>query len=226
MRWLHAEGKALLSAEIRPCSPFLTTKPGLPTKPTRGRCVRSSNLWRPITFSKHARQRPAHAILWRDSHLGNGASLERINWLGDTSAKDSRNRGHHCQLSLRSRRDREEPRGLSNQGVIAASSAVKRLLRSGGRIRPPEANGGAQEKLPAAKAKAKTGDSLSTFKNRNDKRTWHPIFSISSRAASLRTDKVFIETLDNRKITYGDLLDGSARFANALVKLGVVPAIV
>jgi len=44
---------------------------------------------------------------------------------------------------------------------------------------------------------------------------------ITSRIPS--TDKVFIETLDNRKITYGDLLDGSARFANALVKLGVVP---
>ena len=36
-------------------------------------------------------------------------------------------------------------------------------------------------------------------------------------------DKVFIETLDGRKITYGDLLDGSARFANALAALGVVP---
>jgi len=44
---------------------------------------------------------------------------------------------------------------------------------------------------------------------------------ITSRIPS--TDKVFIETLDNRKIIYGDLLDGSARFANALVKLGVVP---
>ncbi len=44
---------------------------------------------------------------------------------------------------------------------------------------------------------------------------------ITSRIPS--TDKVFIETLDSRKITYGDLLDGSARFANALASLGVVP---
>jgi malonyl-CoA/methylmalonyl-CoA synthetase len=44
---------------------------------------------------------------------------------------------------------------------------------------------------------------------------------ITSRVPS--TEKVFIETLDDRKITYGDLMDGSARFANALVKLGVVP---
>ena len=36
-------------------------------------------------------------------------------------------------------------------------------------------------------------------------------------------DKVFIETLDGRRIAYRDLLEGSARFANALGALGVVP---
>ncbi len=36
-------------------------------------------------------------------------------------------------------------------------------------------------------------------------------------------DKVFIETLDGRSITYGDLLAGSARMANALASLGVSP---
>jgi malonyl-CoA/methylmalonyl-CoA synthetase len=35
-------------------------------------------------------------------------------------------------------------------------------------------------------------------------------------------DKVFIETPEGRKITYGGLGEGSARFANALVSLGVV----
>ncbi len=44
---------------------------------------------------------------------------------------------------------------------------------------------------------------------------------ISSRIPS--RDKVFIETLDNRKITYDDLDKGSARMAGALVSLGVVP---
>ena len=36
-------------------------------------------------------------------------------------------------------------------------------------------------------------------------------------------DKVFIETPEGGKITYGDLMSGSARIANALASLGVVP---
>ena len=46
-------------------------------------------------------------------HLGNGARLERINWLGDTLGQGpARVRRHHGQLSLPPRRHREEPRGL------------------------------------------------------------------------------------------------------------------
>ena len=43
---------------------------------------------------------------------------------------------------------------------------------------------------------------------------------ITSRIPAM--DKVFIETLDDRHITYADLLAGSARMANALANLGVV----
>ena len=43
---------------------------------------------------------------------------------------------------------------------------------------------------------------------------------IARRAPS--PDKVFIETPEGREITYGGLDEGSARFANALVSLGVV----
>ena len=46
-------------------------------------------------------------------HLGNGARLERIDWLGDLSPKGLReSAGHHGQLSLPPRRHREEPRSL------------------------------------------------------------------------------------------------------------------
>ena len=46
-------------------------------------------------------------------HLGNGARLERINWLGDLSTKGLReSAGDHGQLPLPARRHREEPRGL------------------------------------------------------------------------------------------------------------------
>ncbi|MBN9084773.1 MAG: malonyl-CoA synthase [Rhizobiales bacterium 62-17] len=43
---------------------------------------------------------------------------------------------------------------------------------------------------------------------------------IARRAPS--ADKVFLETPEGRKLTYGDLASGSARFAQALAKLGVV----
>ena len=50
-------------------------------------------------------------------HLGNGARLERINWLGDLSPKGAaRIRGLHGQLSLSPRGYREEPRGLRQPG--------------------------------------------------------------------------------------------------------------
>ena len=46
-------------------------------------------------------------------HLGNGARLERINWLGDISPKGlARIRRHHGELPLPSRGHREEPRSL------------------------------------------------------------------------------------------------------------------
>ncbi len=46
-------------------------------------------------------------------HLGNGARLERIDWLGDLSPKGLReSAGHHGQLSLPARGHRKEPRGL------------------------------------------------------------------------------------------------------------------
>ena len=46
-------------------------------------------------------------------HLGNGARLERINWLGDTSAKGLRE-AHGLMVNYRYEitRHREEPRGL------------------------------------------------------------------------------------------------------------------
>ena len=46
------------------------------------------------------------------------------------------------------------------------------------------------------------------------------LYDVISRRAPA-ADKVFIETLDGAKITYGDLAAGSARMANALKSLGV-----
>lgn len=83
-------------------------------------------------------------------HLGNGARLERINWLGDTSPKGLRESAGVMVNYLYDLAEIEKNHeAYANQGVIAASSAVRRLQRSGGRIRPPEMVGGAAEKLPA-----------------------------------------------------------------------------
>ena len=72
-------------------------------------------------------------------HLGNGARLERIDWLGDLSReRPARIRRHHGQLSLSPRRHRGEPRGLRQQwrgggllrGEEAAEGRAARLLDS------------------------------------------------------------------------------------------------
>ena len=67
-------------------------------------------------------------------HLGNGARLERIDWLGDISPKGLReSAGDHGQLPLPPRRYREEPRSLRQPWRDRASSAVKKLLKTEGR---------------------------------------------------------------------------------------------
>ena len=66
-------------------------------------------------------------------HLSNGARVERLNWLGDVSAKGpAAIRRHHGQLSLPSRRDRGQSRGLSRRRtgrrlICAAQSRARRL---------------------------------------------------------------------------------------------------
>lgn len=63
-------------------------------------------------------------------HLGNGASLERINWLADTSEKGLRN-AHGLMVNYRYEPDDIEKNheAYAQDGTIAASKAVKALLR-------------------------------------------------------------------------------------------------
>ena len=62
-------------------------------------------------------------------HLGNGARLERLNWLGDTSAKGMR---ESAGLMVNYLYDLDQieanHEAFVNSAEIAASSAVKRLL--------------------------------------------------------------------------------------------------
>ena len=63
-------------------------------------------------------------------HLGNGARLERINWLGDVSEKGLRE-GHGLMVNYRYdlKEIERNHEAFANDGVISASRAVRGLLR-------------------------------------------------------------------------------------------------
>ena len=67
-------------------------------------------------------------------HLGNGARLERIDWLGDLSEKGLReSAGLMVNYLYRLDDIEKNHEGFANQGEIAASGAVKKLLKGEGR---------------------------------------------------------------------------------------------
>jgi malonyl-CoA decarboxylase len=64
-------------------------------------------------------------------HLGNGARLERINWLGDTSAKGLREaHGLMCNYRYELRDIEKNHEAYENEGVVAASRQVLAHLKS------------------------------------------------------------------------------------------------
>ena len=67
-------------------------------------------------------------------HLGNGARLERINWLGDVSPKGLReSAGLMVNYLYRLEDIEKNHEAYANQDEIVASSAVKKLLKGEGR---------------------------------------------------------------------------------------------
>ena len=67
-------------------------------------------------------------------HIGNGARLERIDWLGDLSPKGLReSAGIMVNYLYRLEEIEKNHEAYANQGEIAASSAVKKLLKTEGR---------------------------------------------------------------------------------------------
>jgi malonyl-CoA decarboxylase len=69
-------------------------------------------------------------------HLGNGARLERINWLGDTSEKGlAESAGVMVNYLYDLDQIEENHEAFANQGEVVASPAVRRLLKSGSRVR-------------------------------------------------------------------------------------------
>jgi malonyl-CoA decarboxylase len=67
-------------------------------------------------------------------HLGNGARLERINWLGDLSPKGLReSAGVMVNYLYRLEDIEKNHEAYANDGEVVASSAVKKLLKNEGR---------------------------------------------------------------------------------------------
>src|SRR6201999_3247545 len=67
-------------------------------------------------------------------HLGNGARLERIDWLGDTSPKGLReSAGIMVNYLYRLDDIEKNHEAYANDGEVVASSAVKKLLKNEGR---------------------------------------------------------------------------------------------
>ncbi len=67
-------------------------------------------------------------------HLGNGARLERIDWLGDLSPKGLReSAGIMVNYLYRLEDIEKNHEAYANDGTVAASSAVRKLLKNEGR---------------------------------------------------------------------------------------------
>jgi len=67
-------------------------------------------------------------------HLGNGARLERINWLGDLSPKGLReSAGIMVNYLYRLEDIEKNHEAYANDSEVVASSAVKKLLKTEGR---------------------------------------------------------------------------------------------
>jgi malonyl-CoA decarboxylase len=84
--------------------------------------------------AKRADGRPIDSVA--RFHLGNGARLERINWLGDSSTKGLRDSAGLMVNYLYDLDDIEKNHeAYANQGEIATSNAVRKLLRSEAKTR-------------------------------------------------------------------------------------------
>lgn len=105
--------------------------------------------------AKSADNRPVDPVA--RFHLGNGARLERINWLGDTSEKGLR-AAHGLMVNYRYdlKEIERNHEGYANEGIVSASRTVKGMLRAQNKPKAvPADEGSALLALPAVRRSVK-----------------------------------------------------------------------
>jgi len=128
-------------------------------------------------------------------HLGNGARLERINFLADQSTRALR-QAHGFMVNYLYKLDDIETNheAYAGRGEVVTTSAIQRLVNTK-RIPPPY---------------------------NKSKGMQHNHF-FDALTSAMEPAALFIETPNGKRWTYGDMLTHSARLAAALVSLGVTP---
>ena len=215
-RWLDAERaseeSAFLGPEARAALAALDT-PGWHQNAELVESVRAPLLSAAAAYFLRARDgrgRVADAIA--RFHLGNGARLERLDMLGDTSPNGLEGSLRaDGQLSLRSAHHRAEPRGLcrARRGHRVRRSAPPAARRPGRSAAPRQAARlAAPRRGQADRCRAPARAAMNLYARLMDGR---------DPAATA------VETGEGHRWSYGDIGAASARMANLLVRRGVKP---
>jgi malonyl-CoA decarboxylase len=133
--WLEAErrdGEAQFVPPEEQEALATLAEPGWQADPGRTETVRRPLVRAAATYltrAKNGRGRPLDPVA--RFHLGNGARLERLNFLGDTSAKGLR-QSHGVMVNYCYDLDEIERNheAYAEKGEVIASSAVRKLVRS------------------------------------------------------------------------------------------------
>jgi malonyl-CoA decarboxylase len=134
MRWLGNKGKTLVGADDLPVIESLDDPAWPQDKPF---AQRAKMVLEPLAAQYFLEERSSNGRAVDPVarfHLGNGARLERIDWLGDTSHKGML---ESAGLMVNYLYDLDEieknHEAYANQGEIVASPAVRKMLKSGTR---------------------------------------------------------------------------------------------
>ena len=141
-------------------------------------------------------------------HLGNGARLERLNFLGDVSVNGlKQSHGLMVNYLYALNEIEKNHEAFAEKGTVAASRAVRKALPadlpSRDLVRP----------IPSTNSPVFRSDGATMNAN---------LFNRLARNVA-DPNKTAIETVSGERITYSDLIAWSGRLANALTGLGVKP---